>query len=568
MRIKSLQLRAKVVVEGFYTACTAARTTASRSSSASTAQYTPGDDPRYLDWRLYARSDRYYIKRFEDETNLRCHLLVDMSRSMGFGSARVHQGRLRQDGRRHAGLFPLDAARRRRPADVRRADHRVPPAALSARPPAPADAGAGAAPVGQGHRPGRRRWSRSPSIGDQAGPDRADLRSAGPDRDARRRTWATCARAATKWSCSACSTRPRRDFTFDEPAMFHDLESGRELYVDPDAARERVPAAIRRARGGDPRGVQQPGHRPLRDDDRPAAGTGAVRLPERPAASRPADRAARRARRARRPSMSFLTPLYIAGLAGRLAAAGVPPDPPHAAGPVSVQLADVPLALAAAADATEPAGQPAAAAAACVGAGAAWRWRSPGRFCARPPSSSVDRRDGRRIGRPGRHQRQHAASRPLATGHWRRSTTCSTTSAPATTWPCLPSMRDVTNAGRGSTTSRRPICKQRPARLRDALTDLAPTGRHRTWARPCAVADELSRRRRRNRTARDMTRQIVLVSDLQEGAARRPAHIPVARRRAAGVRRVARGNRPTPACTWPPIPTSRPDGEARTCGSA
>src|SRR5258707_883109 len=49
-------------------------------------QYTPGDDPRYLDWRLYARSDRYYIKKFEDETNLRCHLLVDNSRSMTYGS--------------------------------------------------------------------------------------------------------------------------------------------------------------------------------------------------------------------------------------------------------------------------------------------------------------------------------------------------------------------------------------------------------------------------------------------------------------------------------------------------
>ena len=39
----------------------------------------------YLDWRLYARTDRYYIKRFEDETNLSCHLLVDVSRSMGYG---------------------------------------------------------------------------------------------------------------------------------------------------------------------------------------------------------------------------------------------------------------------------------------------------------------------------------------------------------------------------------------------------------------------------------------------------------------------------------------------------
>ena len=45
-----------------------------------------GDDPRYLDWRVYGRSDRYYIKKFEDETNLRCHLIVDQSRSMTFQS--------------------------------------------------------------------------------------------------------------------------------------------------------------------------------------------------------------------------------------------------------------------------------------------------------------------------------------------------------------------------------------------------------------------------------------------------------------------------------------------------
>lgn len=49
-------------------------------------QYTQGDDLRHLDWKLYARTDRYYIKRFEDETNLRCQLLLDSSKSMNFGS--------------------------------------------------------------------------------------------------------------------------------------------------------------------------------------------------------------------------------------------------------------------------------------------------------------------------------------------------------------------------------------------------------------------------------------------------------------------------------------------------
>src|ERR1039458_4092109 len=48
-------------------------------------QYSPGDDTRYLDWRLYARSDRYYLKKFEDETNLRCLLFVDQSLAMRYG---------------------------------------------------------------------------------------------------------------------------------------------------------------------------------------------------------------------------------------------------------------------------------------------------------------------------------------------------------------------------------------------------------------------------------------------------------------------------------------------------
>jgi uncharacterized protein (DUF58 family) len=49
-------------------------------------QYSPGDDVRFVDWKLYGRSDRYYLKKFEDETNLRCYFLVDLSRSMGFAS--------------------------------------------------------------------------------------------------------------------------------------------------------------------------------------------------------------------------------------------------------------------------------------------------------------------------------------------------------------------------------------------------------------------------------------------------------------------------------------------------
>ena len=91
MRIKSLQLRAKIVVQGFLSGLHKSPHHGFSVEFSEYRQYSPGDDPRYLDWRLYARSDRYYIKRFEEETNLRCHLLVDMSRSMGFGTLSYHK---------------------------------------------------------------------------------------------------------------------------------------------------------------------------------------------------------------------------------------------------------------------------------------------------------------------------------------------------------------------------------------------------------------------------------------------------------------------------------------------
>src|SRR5664279_6077797 len=86
MTIRNLELRARVVVEGFWSGLHRSPYHGFSVEFTEYRAYTPGDDPRYLDWRLFARSDRYYIKRFEDETNLRCYLLVDMSQSMGYGS--------------------------------------------------------------------------------------------------------------------------------------------------------------------------------------------------------------------------------------------------------------------------------------------------------------------------------------------------------------------------------------------------------------------------------------------------------------------------------------------------
>jgi uncharacterized protein (DUF58 family) len=86
MAIRSLELRARVVVEGFWNGLHRSPYHGFSVEFTEYRQYSPGDDTRYLDWRLYARSDRYYLKKFEDETNLRCHLLVDQSRSMKYGT--------------------------------------------------------------------------------------------------------------------------------------------------------------------------------------------------------------------------------------------------------------------------------------------------------------------------------------------------------------------------------------------------------------------------------------------------------------------------------------------------
>lgn len=86
MKIKSMELRAKVIVEGFWKGIHRSPYHGFSSEFSEYRQYSPGDDPRHIDWRLFARSDRYYIKKFQDETNLRCYLLIDHSRSMGYGS--------------------------------------------------------------------------------------------------------------------------------------------------------------------------------------------------------------------------------------------------------------------------------------------------------------------------------------------------------------------------------------------------------------------------------------------------------------------------------------------------
>jgi uncharacterized protein (DUF58 family) len=86
MAIRNLELRARVVVEGFWSGLHRSPYHGFSVEFTEYRPYSPGEDTRSLDWRLYARSDRFYLKKFEDETNLRCHLLVDQSRSMDYRS--------------------------------------------------------------------------------------------------------------------------------------------------------------------------------------------------------------------------------------------------------------------------------------------------------------------------------------------------------------------------------------------------------------------------------------------------------------------------------------------------
>lgn len=86
MAIRSLEMRARLVVDGFRTGLNKSPRHGFSVEFSEYRSYTQGDDPRFLDWKLYARTDRSYIRLFEDETNLRCYVALDISRSMSFGS--------------------------------------------------------------------------------------------------------------------------------------------------------------------------------------------------------------------------------------------------------------------------------------------------------------------------------------------------------------------------------------------------------------------------------------------------------------------------------------------------
>lgn len=86
MRIKSLDMRARRILEGYMQGMHRSPYHGSSVEFSEYRAYSEGDDPKHIDWKLFARSDRYCIKKYEAETNLICHLVVDRSRSMEFTS--------------------------------------------------------------------------------------------------------------------------------------------------------------------------------------------------------------------------------------------------------------------------------------------------------------------------------------------------------------------------------------------------------------------------------------------------------------------------------------------------
>jgi uncharacterized protein (DUF58 family) len=84
-QIRRLDVRARLVVEGFITGQHRSPYNGFAVEFAAHREYVPGDDLRHIDWKVWSKTDRLYIKEYEEETNLDCHLILDCSKSMTYG---------------------------------------------------------------------------------------------------------------------------------------------------------------------------------------------------------------------------------------------------------------------------------------------------------------------------------------------------------------------------------------------------------------------------------------------------------------------------------------------------
>ena len=90
-RISRLDLRAQHVVEGFISGMHRSPFFGHSVEFVQHREYVSGDDLRHLDWKVWSKTDKFYIKQFEEETNLRSHLVVDVSNSMHYGRGALNK---------------------------------------------------------------------------------------------------------------------------------------------------------------------------------------------------------------------------------------------------------------------------------------------------------------------------------------------------------------------------------------------------------------------------------------------------------------------------------------------
>ena len=83
-RLQSYEFAAKAMVEGYLAGHHRSRQRGSSIEFHEYRQYTPSDDPAQVDWRVYGRTDRHYLRTYEQETRLECHVFLDSSASMGY----------------------------------------------------------------------------------------------------------------------------------------------------------------------------------------------------------------------------------------------------------------------------------------------------------------------------------------------------------------------------------------------------------------------------------------------------------------------------------------------------
>jgi len=88
-RLKSMEMKARLVVEGFITGLHKSPYHGFSVEFAEHRQYMPGDPIRNIDWKVFAKSDRYFVKEFEEETNLKSYILLDSSASMSYTSGKI-----------------------------------------------------------------------------------------------------------------------------------------------------------------------------------------------------------------------------------------------------------------------------------------------------------------------------------------------------------------------------------------------------------------------------------------------------------------------------------------------